>query len=601
MSITSNLYPPIVETLQPGFIRTDECRVHFALSAQNNIESIKAAQIAVVNQRTNKNALLKSLQPTGIKRTAIYQDAAWPGTDKYYIVLSGTDIADESAPGPAPTTIFDFANQINNSTIDVAALIDENNHINITSLLQEQGGSAGSFDLTDLLINDVVDFSSIDNGSDIFDLTAFELIETSEFPLNTYYKVQIRFDDIEAEISSPTAAWLTENLEHFSEWSTITLIRTVSSNNIQLTGFEETPVEFQHGLSQISGKLSFRDQDEKDYLQSYQITIKQGSTVVEQSAIIYTNPQASAQNEILYTLRTNLQRETNQQIQLSYTTYSGYKSENQFEFSIAASVIPQFEASIAATADDELGRIKLMITDINPAFDGQLILNRASAEDGYTIWTPLHKVAITNIDTSYNWFDITATSGIQYKQSVQKLEDGDLSDMIISNVVMQDLMDDFLFGANGEFLRIRFDANIDNFTINQADLEKETIGNQYITTLRNGNLYYKSFTIGGLITKYCNIADNGETQTDTGCGDHYDIYAERTFRDFVMKFLHDGKPKLFKSATEGNILVRLMKPSQSANKTLKRMLYSFSAKANEIGECSTANLDKWNIQKLQGG
>ncbi|WIC39587.1 hypothetical protein [Phage Phass-1] len=35
------------------------------------------------------------------------------------------------------------------------------------------------------------------------------------------------------------------------------------------------------------------------------------------------------------------------------------------------------------------------------------------------------------------------------------------------------------------------------------------------------------------------------------------IYLERKFRDFVMEWLSNGKPKLFRSETEGNMIVMI--------------------------------------------
>ena len=39
--IGNNLYPPIVSTYMPAFIRTTACRIYFSLSIYNSIEEIK--------------------------------------------------------------------------------------------------------------------------------------------------------------------------------------------------------------------------------------------------------------------------------------------------------------------------------------------------------------------------------------------------------------------------------------------------------------------------------------------------------------------------------------------------------------------------------
>ena len=63
----------------------------------------------------------------------------------------------------------------------------------------------------------------------------------------------------------------------------------------------------------------------------------------------------------------------------------------------------------------------------------------------------------------------------------------------------------------------------------------------------------------------------------------------------VLDFLTDGKPKLFRSPTEGNYLVRLMNTSLTPEDTLGRMLHTFSCTAYEIGECDYDTLLSYGI------
>ena len=60
------------------------------------------------------------------------------------------------------------------------------------------------------------------------------------------------------------------------------------------------------------------------------------------------------------------------------------------------------------------------------------------------------------------------------------------------------------------------------------------------------------------------------------------IYLERKFRLELLDWLTNGKPKLFRSPTEGNYIVRLMNVSLTPNDTLGRMLYTFNCTAYEM-------------------
>lgn len=62
------------------------------------------------------------------------------------------------------------------------------------------------------------------------------------------------------------------------------------------------------------------------------------------------------------------------------------------------------------------------------------------------------------------------------------------------------------------------------------------------------------------------------------------ILRERNFKLEVLDWLTNGKPKLFKSATEGNYLVRLMNTSLAPNDQLGRMLHTFTSTAYEIAD-----------------
>jgi hypothetical protein len=68
------------------------------------------------------------------------------------------------------------------------------------------------------------------------------------------------------------------------------------------------------------------------------------------------------------------------------------------------------------------------------------------------------------------------------------------------------------------------------------------------------------------------------------------IAAERIFKMKVLEWLTNGEPKVFRSPTEGNFVVRLMNSSLSPNDTVGRMLHTFSSTAYEIADFNYATL-----------
>jgi hypothetical protein len=73
---------------------------------------------------------------------------------------------------------------------------------------------------------------------------------------------------------------------------------------------------------------------------------------------------------------------------------------------------------------------------------------------------------------------------------------------------------------------------------------------------------------------------------------------ERNFKLEVLEWLTNGKPKLFRSPTEGNYIVRLMNVSLSPMDQLGRMIHSFNCTAYEIAENNYNNLSKYNFVKV---
>ena len=76
------------------------------------------------------------------------------------------------------------------------------------------------------------------------------------------------------------------------------------------------------------------------------------------------------------------------------------------------------------------------------------------------------------------------------------------------------------------------------------------------------------------------------------------ILVERNFKLEVLEWLTNGKPKLFRSPTEGNYVVRLMNVSLTPSDQLGRMIHTFNCMAYEIAENTYNNLSKYNFIKV---
>jgi len=66
----------------------------------------------------------------------------------------------------------------------------------------------------------------------------------------------------------------------------------------------------------------------------------------------------------------------------------------------------------------------------------------------------------------------------------------------------------------------------------------------------------------------------------------------------VLSWLTNGKPKLFRSPSEGNFIIRLMNTSLTPTDAVGRMLHTFNSTAYEIDEYNYDNLYKYGFINL---
>lgn len=172
------------------------------------------------------------------------------------------------------------------------------------------------------------------------------------------------------------------------------------------------------------------------------------------------------------------------------------------------------------------------------------------------------------------------------------------------------IFDDMFLTTKNRQLKIKFNPTVSSFKRTIQESRTDTLGSQFPFIRRNGHANYAQFPIGGLISFQI---DESElfTSLEELFGEHLylytshndkqriteanDIVYEKLFKDKVIEFLYDEHPKLFRSATEGNFIVKVMDASFSPNATLGRRIVSFTATAYEIAECNIDNFKKYNI------
>ena len=433
------------------------------------------------------------------------------------------------------------------------------------------------------------------------------------------YKIQLRLSSIECELSDGIglADWINANASNFSEWSTICVIKVIGINNITIPTFNYDSAESNANkdttlsLSTLDITGSYSNTDNSEKLYSYKMRLLDSSNVLEESDILYSSQYINA-NQFAYTFKTELKQDKNYIFELEYSTNNKYNGKVKIPFQViyaAGTAIDAFlrsaetGAESLAYAEEEEGRIALQVySPGDEIFSGNLCIRRASAADNFTKWEDIKILTIGNkkfndIGTIY---DYTAISGVEYKYGIQSIDEetgvrGILNKM--EKPIKREYHYSYLLGENCQQLKLKFNNTVSNYKTAVSDIRTDTIGGKYPFITRNGNMYYKNFSINGLISY--NMDENHLFVPKDFMGreveDFYDYTYEREFRDEVLKFLYDGKPKLFKSPTEGNVLVRLTDVQATPEQAISRMIYSFSANAWEIDEPIIESFVKYNL------
>lgn len=451
----------------------------------------------------------------------------------------------------------------------------------------------------------------------------------STFELNMYYKVQIRFTSDEAEeisLNTPQAidSWLTDNLEEFSEWSTVCLIRAIAQPTLSVSGYDiiDGHITWSMASNKLIGTLTFADESETDLLNNYQIKLYNSNDELLLDSGILFNDNFNNFNSFIYTFKYGFEVGESYYFIVNYQTNTLYEDSTLVSFDVIQDSGQDLGFRFAPKIDIENGRIEISVARDSsaPSYTGKIVLRRTSSESNFTIWDDLFTAEYTAItDIKTKWYDNTIQSGVWYEYALQLIDINNNRGYIKVNKKPYIVnFDDIFLTTKDRQLKIKFDPSISSFKQIISETKIDTIGSQYPFIRRNGAINYAQFPIGGLISFQMDedqlfITDNElftykdlvkryekhnkdeENNPDYPVTAANDFIKEKRFRDAVMKFLNDGEVKLFRSPTEGNYLVQLMDINFVPNQQLGRMIWSFSANAIEIAEDNIDNYEQYNI------
>ena len=206
-----------------------------------------------------------------------------------------------------------------------------------------------------------------------------------------------------------------------------------------------------------------------------------------------------------------------------------------------------------------------------------------------------------------------------------------------SSIITADFEDCFIYDESSQ-LKLAFNPKVSSYKYNIPQAKQETIGGKFPFIFENRAVCYKEFPISFLIShledKDCYFA-NGLTgkyeflknimvkaKFDAALNRYNktqlqylspiewkylpstqlttdNLFIERQFKMAVLDWLTNGKPKIFKSPAEGNVVIKLINVSLAPEDKLGRMLHTLSGTAIEIEEYSDKYLQTNNLLLYQ--
>lgn len=473
--------------------------------------------------------------------------------------------------------------------------------------------------------------------------TQEEQIETG-FQQNGIYKVQLRFSTKAKGISeSEERNFYTNNIENFSQWSTVCIIKAISAPEFYIDDFytgtapEETDINYFYStLSDFIGV--YKQKDSLQTLKKWRIRLLSNSYTKEDILNI-DNYTLSDSGEVLnqatnYNLQDGsvvfscslpyqLTNETSYKLFFEIQTRNGYYNSLLYNFTCSQSDVNTLSGSFESYINEEQGYIKLVFKSSQVDMKN-LVLRRTDSKSNFLKWEDLKFFEARN-DFNFTYYDFTAESGEFYRYLVQKVDARGRRGTPVYDQskskgtgIMAEWEHPFLLQITGngdvsgtKQLKLKYDFNISSYKTNISQSKTDTIGSKYPFIRRNGTMYYRSFPITGTITQFMDQADlftNSDTlfkgyynkyQDFKGqIGEHgiqYDYTYQRKFREKVEEFLYNSKPKLYKSMQQGNIFIKLMQVSLTPKNELGRLVYTFSATAYQIDEACINTYNNYNL------
>ena len=639
---SKTLYPPIVDSYMPAFaVDEKECKVYFSFSKYNVHVDLDHLWVhaTVVKQDTNVSVVnlednydLQRYRATGIILNLPIQKVE-DADNLYYITITNDDLRTkaEGYQGWIPDWVYKIQLRLSEVAYNSQDAVGQ------AAWLKNNASqfSEWSTICTVKAINyiyftlDVLDIRSDDKGkfnpSIVYTYPESTLIVSGRFFNKADDTSDLLYEGTEDIYKYNFTLY--DDADHIIEKSGDIYANQYQDNKsynylfkTELVNQKEYKLEFKfETINHYEGGAFQKDEESVDYRIKFIVSYAYLDGI--KCKILTAESEMPAdldlvQHDKFHTHKSKIDKDIDIVAPINSPSYAGDAIEQVAdEPDISISDLLEENKLSTVYEDEEEGRIGLKIYDKdNPLFSGNLCIRRADSKDNFKTWTdikiiPIKMRYVNDLPVIY---DYTIESGVIYKYGVQEIKkDGLRTTLEESEPVMRNFNYSYLLGKNNKQLKLKFNNDMGSFKIQLQESKVDPIGATYPVVTRNAATYYKTFPVNGLISflmdeqsTFCKkadlytreeIRDFYESYNSKNNITQYDFIYEKDFRQAVLDFLHDGEIKLFKSPTEGNIIVRLTDINCTPNQTVDRLIYSFTSTAQEMADNTLENYLKYGF------
>ena len=641
----NTIFPPIVETYTPAFIYNQSCKVYFNLSAYNDIGDIAGIQIIINEQSSNNSVLNKELYPYGIKIEDMSSIDYDETKGMYFVTIEPDDIKNKSfTVGNYYKAQFRFISSALDNDIAESSnsnlqqwLVNNRNYFSewsTVTLLKPISNftvNLGKFSFS-TRDGDIIKSMNTTDTSELVGEVRFEDSNDSEF----LQKYRIKIYENEDYLVEDSEEKSTQSLNTINYIATYDFTKQehyklelyIQTNN----GYEKTftaKFDIIGDSTKIAGQLSATADPDK------------GRIILCFTPDKKEMPYEKLRNKNLIFRRSKEKawcyNEKNQDVKQLYKR--GWEDVKVITLdNIKESSIIVYDYLIE---DGVEYSYKVQLRDIdgtrsdmypNETTEGYMPIKDLS---DFSLWGYVNKeITAEQIEAWLLGDGYTSNDFINSEVPGSSSEEDNSSSTEQKGMVIckAEVPDNWLIGG-GRCLRVMFNSNVSSYSHQIAESKINTIGSKYPYIKRNGDMYYREFNISGLISyqmdeygydfypkkdskalinnTHLEVAGSGDENLFILDSDNFlagyeldshsivdETLRERAFREKVMEFLYNDEVKLWKSASEGCILVRLTGITLTPNESLGRRIYSFSATASEVADFSCKNCDLYGVQNI---